>query len=299
MRNRTTFGFLAVAILSAVPCFAATLPPAPPPLETYDSGTLHVQRFGNGSPVMLLPGLASGTWTWNGVVPHLALTHTVYAIGIAGFAGQAPASGEVSFPHFVDELDALMQKAHLDKVAIVGHSLGGTLAIAYAEARPQRVSNLVAVDGLPVFPTLAGAGPAQRASVAAQVGDQVHDENPAEFAVYERNFFSTVGVSDAALAAQLAELSGKSDPRTVGNWLEADLNADLRPQLAAITAPFTEITGWSSGEPYSQAQKTAFYQSLLVGAPDAQVVVIPNARHFVMLDQPAAFGAALDRALER
>jgi len=46
---------------------------------------------------------------------------------------------------------------------------------------------------------------------------------------------------------------------------------------------------------YTQAETLAFYQSLLAGAPQAKVVPIPDARHFAMLDQPAAFYAAVEK----
>ena len=296
---RKVIGFLAVALLSAAPSFAATLPPAPAAAGVSESGMLHVERFGSGTPVVLLPGLASGAWTWNGVIPHLAASHTVYAVSFAGFAGTPPANGEVSIARFADDLDAFMQKNHLDKVALVGHSLGGTLAIAYAESRPQRVSNVVAVDGLPVFPTMAQAASGQRVAAAAMMANAVRTQTAEQFGSFEQQYFSTIGVSDSALAKQLAQLSSQSDRPTVARWLQEDLGSDLRPQLGAIRAPLTEIMGWSSGEPYTQEQKAAFYRAILADAPGAHVVTIPNARHFVMLDQPQAFADALDAALAR
>jgi len=194
-------------------------------------------------------------------------------------------------------LGALLESRHRVKPALVGHSLGGTLAGGYGEAHPDRRGAIVAVDGLPVFPLMAQMGNEQREGAAAQTASAVRAESDAQFAAYERQYRATVGVTDDALAQQLASLSAQSDRATIAAWLQADLSADLRPQLAALIVPLTEITGYSPTEPFSEVQKTAFYRGLLSGAPKADVVVIAGAKHFVMLDQPALFAAALDRAL--
>jgi pimeloyl-ACP methyl ester carboxylesterase len=276
---------------------AATLPPAPAAAESFDVGMLHVDRYGSGPPVVLLPGLASGAWTWNGVIPHLAASHTVYSVGLAGFSGRPAPTGDVSFARFDSDLSALLSARGIVRPALVGHSLGGTLAIAYAEAHPDRIASVVAVDGLPVFPTAAQMSAAERTAMAGQIATAVRGQTDEQFGAYQRQYMSSIGVTDSALGQQIGTLSGQSDRATVAAWLMADLGADLRPQLAAITVPFTEIAGWSSGEPYSEAQKAAFYRMLLTGASKVNVVTIPGAKHFVMLDQPELFSAALDRAL--
>jgi pimeloyl-ACP methyl ester carboxylesterase len=277
---------------------AATLAPAPVAAETFDVGMLHVERYGDRGPaVVLIPGLASGAWTWYGVIPHLAASHSVYSVTLAGFAGRPAPAGDVSIARFDADLSTLLSTRAVVRPVLVGHSLGGTLAIAYAEAHPDRIASVVAVDGLPVFPTMAQMSGAARTAAAAQITASVRNQTDEQFTAYERQYMASIGVTDAALATQVGTLSAQSDRAVVASWLQADLAADLRPQLAAITVPLTEITGWSSGEPYSEADKAAFYRMLLTGAPKANVVTIAGAKHFLMLDQPEAFSAALDRAL--
>ncbi len=298
MRNLIAAVCAALLALSvSLPARAAALAPAPRPIESFDVGMLHVERFGSGDSVVLVPGLASGAWTWNAVIPHLAATHSVYAVTFAGFSGRPAASGDVTFARFDADLSALLTSRAIVKPALVGHSLGGTLVIAYAEAHPDRVRTVVAVDGLPIFPMLAQMTADQRSAAAKQLADSVRSQTDEQFATYESGYMASVGVTDAGLAKEIAALSARSDRATVAAWLQADLVTDLRPQLGMLAVPLTEITGYSPAEPYTQEQKAAFYRTLLTGASKADVVVIPGAKHFVMLDQPEQFAAALDHAL--
>ena len=306
MRNPLV-GALVAAIFSVTPlaAHAATLPPDPPRAESFDVGMLHVDRYGSGDPIVLVPGLASGAWTWNNLIPHLAEKHSVYAVTIAGFAGR-PVAGDASFAAFENDLTALLDQRHLAKPVLVGHSIGGTLAIDYAETHPDRVRAIVAADGLPVFPGMQQLTAQQREGAGAQMSAAVKTQTHEQFLAFEKGYMASIGVSDAALAEQLATLSAQSDTPTVAAWLHADLAADLRPRLAKITVPVLEIAPYSPAEGaatspmrYTEAEKGDYYRALLAGVAKLDVVTIAPARHFVMLDQPERFQKALDDFLAR
>ena len=306
MRNRLA-GALAALLFSIAPLAAraATLPPDPPRAESFDVGMLHVDRYGSGDPIVLVPGLACGAWTWNGLIPHLAANHSVYAVTIAGFAGR-PAVGTASFAAFENDLTALLDQRHLVKPVLVGHSLGGTLSIDYAETHPDRVRAIVAADGLPVFPGMQQLAQQQREAIGAQMAGSVKGQTHDQLLAFEKSYMATVGVSDAALGDQVAALSSQSDPPTIAAWLQADLAADLRPNLAKISVPVLEIAPYSpaEGNPaaamhYTEPEKAALYRTLLAGVAKLDVVTIAPARHFVMLDQPERFQKALDDFLAR
>ncbi len=305
MRNRLG-GAIVAAILSLTPlaAHAATLPPDPQRAESFDVGMLHVDRYGSGDPIVLVPGLASGAWTWNGLIPHLAQKHSVYAVTIAGFAGR-PAAGVTSFAAFEKDLTALLDQRHLAKPVLVGHSIGGTLAIDYAETHPDRVRAVVAADGLPIFPGMHQLTQLQREGLGAQLAAGVKAQTHDQFLAYEKGFMASVGVNDAALADQIATLSAQSDAPTVAAWLQADLAADLRPNLGQIAVPVLEIVPYRPSEAtaqpvhFTEDEKAAYYRSLLAGVAKLDVVTIGEARHFVMLDQPERFQKVLDDFLAR
>ena len=287
MRNRLAGVLAAAMIFSIAPVAAraAALPPDPPRAESFDVGMLHVDRYGSGDPIVLVPGLASGAWVWNGIIPHLAAKHSVYAVTFAGFAGR-PAAGTVSFAAFENDLTALLDQRHLAKTVLVGHSLGGTLAIDYAETHPDRVRGVVAADGLPVFPGMQQLTQQQREDIGAQMGGSVKTQTHDQLLAFEKGYMASVGVTDAALGQAL-------------------LAADLRPNLAKITVPVLEIAPHNPAEAnpapihYTEPEKAAYYRTLLAGVAKLDVVTIAPARHFVMLDQPERFQKALDDFLAR
>ncbi|HTW83456.1 MAG TPA: alpha/beta hydrolase [Candidatus Sulfotelmatobacter sp.] len=297
---------LTTTLLVATPCvgMAATLPPAPLAASSFQVGTLHVDTYGTGGePIVLLPELACGTWEWYGLIPHLAATHTVYAVTPAGFAGQPP-QGTPSVAGFVRDLNAVLDRAHVEKAVLIGHSLGGTLALAFAEQHPTRVRGVVAVDALPIFPDTDDLTPAQRKEAAGRSASTLRLQTPAQLVEYETGFMSAQGVTDPALATAMAALAAQSDATTAADWIAADLEVDLRPRLGAITAPIEEIVPYDPSEAnpqvavhYTEPEKAAAYKALFAHARKLTVVSIAPAKHFVMLDQPDRFLAAVDAFL--
>ena len=112
---------------------------------------LSIVKLGHGAPVVLIPGLASPRAVWDGVAPDLARTHTVYVVQVNGFAGDAPGANLAPgvLDGIVADLDAYLVTEKVGPVPIVGHSMGGLIALMMARAHPGRVSRLMIVDALP------------------------------------------------------------------------------------------------------------------------------------------------------
>lgn len=284
---------------------AAPLAPAPAVAESFDVGTLHVDRYGSGKPAMvLIPGLGSGPWSWYGTIAHFEPQYTIYSLTLPGFDGRPATTKTPLFATFASDFNALLDRRKIDKPIVMGHSLGGTLAIMLGEREPNRLGAIIAVDGLPIFPPFATMTAEQRTTAAAQAAASIASADPAASLAYNKHYMSTVGTIDPALVDPTAALEAKSDPKAVAAWFGEDASTDLRPDLAKITIPFLEIMPYYASDhtgsaqkvmQYTQTQSVAFYQSLLAGAPQAHVVAIPDARHFAMLDQPTAFYAAVEK----
>lgn len=277
---------------------AATIPTLPKPAAAFDIGTLHVERFGSGAHALIfIPGLASGPWSWGDAIAHFSPQYTVYALTLNGFDGRAYASESDPFASFATNFWALLDREHLAKPVVIGHSLGGTLAFALAEAHPDRLAGIVALDGLPVFPAMAMMSPAQREAAAAKLGAQVASETHAELLAYNENFMKTIGTLDMTLVEPAAQRESTSDPKAVAAWAQADFSDDLRPRLSAMTLPALELMPYAPGSPYTKEQTLAFYRMLVAGAPQMTVAPIDGAKHFAMLDRPAAVNAAITQFL--
>ena len=118
--------------------------------DVRDAGVLRVERFGtSGTPIILVPGLASGSWVWKDTIDALEKSHRVYAVTLAGFDGRPAAAGD-PMRAALEALRALVVEEKLGKPVVIGHSLGGMLGLQLAAAYPDLVGGVVTVDGLPV-----------------------------------------------------------------------------------------------------------------------------------------------------
>jgi pimeloyl-ACP methyl ester carboxylesterase len=280
--------------------------PAARALQGTQVGTLKVERHGTaGSPVILIPGLAGGPWVWKDTIADLEKHHVVYAVTLAGFDGTPAPSADGNWMDRADaSLAQLIKDNHLAKPILVGHSLGGTLALRFAGRHPDLTGGVVAVDGLPIFPGMERVSPEQRAAIAAQLKAKTEGATPDEFKAQQLAYMQKVGTLDAATAERVAPLNARSDQKAVARYMAEDAGADYRPELKAATAPILEITAFAEQDAQmgpmkiTQAQKVAYYTALLSDAPNAKVIALAPSRHYVMLDQPAAFGKALNDFIE-
>ncbi|HEV3088051.1 MAG TPA: alpha/beta hydrolase [Candidatus Elarobacter sp.] len=307
MMSRTllaTAGAFALLLGTSLGTSAATLPTAPTIEAQYDSGSLHVERYGrSGDAVVLLPGLTTGTWEWNDLIRRLALRHTVYAVALPGFDGRPPAAAPL-FDRFTNDFWSFIGAQKIARPVVVGHSLGGTLAILLGEQHPDRLRGIVAVDGLPIFPGMERVSAEQRTAGAQAAATQIAAQTHQQLLDFEKGYMKSAGgVIDAQLGDQLADLEAKSDPAAVAQWLKEDLSSDLRPDLAKISVPLLEIVPYYGPDlanapvQYTEDQKGTYYRALLGGAPKVQVVTVSPARHFAMLDQPDRVFTLIDAFL--
>lgn len=102
-------------------------------------------RKGQGSPVLLLHGIASSIYTWSEVLPELALDHDVVALDFPGHGG-SEVRPALSPAELVRVVDSFAVGLGLRRFDLVGHSLGGAIASVTAARDPARVRRLVLID---------------------------------------------------------------------------------------------------------------------------------------------------------
>jgi pimeloyl-ACP methyl ester carboxylesterase len=290
------------AIFAGAACALALLTPAFSREATYEVGALAVEQQGDeGAPLIFIPGLAGGSWTWKADAARLSKDHAVYLVTVAGFDGRKAVPG-TTLETLAQDLRKLIDDQHLKRPVLIGHSMGGTLAMSFAADHSDRIAGVVAVDGLPVFPGTEGMG-ADRSPMAQRARAQIENQTAEQFADYQRNYMKRVGAIDEATANRIAELSSRSDPRAVADFAAQLLMLDLRPKLASITVPVVEISPFLESDfaamGVNEDGKTNYYRMLLGGIKKLEVLSISPARHFVMFDQPEKFSATLDQALAK
>jgi pimeloyl-ACP methyl ester carboxylesterase len=260
------------------------------------SGRIGVEVVGSGPDVIFIPGLSSSRETWRATAERLKSHYRLHLIQVAGFAGEAAranANGSVLVPT-AEAIDTYIVSHHLAPATVVGHSLGGTIILWLAENRPTHLRKAMVVDAAPFFGPII-LGPQTTPETAFKAGEKIRAGAPQTAEARERMNAAMVGA--AADRAMLARWEAASDGRTVQNALADDIELDLRPGLASIHTPITLLYPDNTpvGAPAGMMDKV--YGASFAPATSIRLKRVDASRHFIMLDQPAAFARDLDAFL--
>lgn len=116
-----------------------------PRLESVEGVGIRYVRTGQGSPVILIHGFASSIYTWKDVIPVLTREHEVVALDLPGFGGSGIPK-HLTPALYARVVPALLDRLGLGQADVVGHSLGGAVAVVLAVRQPERVRRLVLVS---------------------------------------------------------------------------------------------------------------------------------------------------------
>ena len=249
-----------------------------------------IRSVGEGSPVVLIPGLASAPSVYDGIAAKIGAGHRLIFVQVNGFAGSAAGPTENLLPGAVDELAGWLAANKIEKPAVIGHSMGGLMALMLANKHPAAAGRLMVVDALPFYGMLFGpsATPdAIRPVVEQMRAGMVSGKVPVQVPPHMSN-------TDAG-KAKILEWLKASDPTVVGEALVEDATTDVRPQLPAIKQPITVLYAVPTTE--RAAITKALYADAYKGAPSAKLVSVEGSEHFIMLDQPARFATEVEAFL--
>lgn len=272
---------------------------APSSAVTQQMPHISLLSLGSGDPVILIPGLSTPRDVWNGLAPELARNHRVILVEVNGFGGGDPTVNlqPGMLDGIVADLHAYLAEHKLGAVPVVGHSMGGLVALKLAKAHPSDTSKLMIVDSLPFVGDIFVPG-----STVAQLEPQARAMRDGMIAGYGKPNAAAAEATAASLAltpaaqAKVAQWIAASDARVSAEAMYEDLTTDLRPDMATIATPITLVYPWSKALPKERAE--AFYKSEYSGTPNISFVAVGDSGHFVMLDQPDSFAAALRAFLD-
>jgi pimeloyl-ACP methyl ester carboxylesterase len=272
---------------------------SPPAAHCAGPAPFSVVVSGSGSPMILIPGLASGGNVWDGTVEHFKSHYQCHVLTLAGFAGQPPIDG----PFLGKVRDGIVSYIHdqkLDHPIIIGHSLGGMMAFWVAETAPNDVGPIVAVDGLPFYAAI--MNPVASAESIAPMADGMRssyaDMSADKYIAANHRFLSAM-ITAPENVDKVASLGDKSNPKAVGQAFYDLMTTDLRPNLKSIQAPVLLIG--ASAATVDEATRTRMregYAAQIESVPHHKLVFAPNARHFIQLDDPAFFYGQVEEFLK-
>jgi pimeloyl-ACP methyl ester carboxylesterase len=286
-----------LAACSSSPSPQPQRPEPPRPAPAFKPTSFTVEVTGTGRPVIFIPGLACDGHVWESTVAHLAGHVQAHVISLDGFAGNAPIDKPL-LPTVHDELIQYIQQNHLDKPILVGHSLGGFMTYWIAETAPDAIAGAVAVDGAPFLPALLDPkATVQTATAGATMMRDQMASSPDMFKLGVSKFMGSM-IREPDKHQALIELSAKSDPKTSADAMFFLMQTDLRGDLPKIKVPMLTIAADTDGQA-PRADIETSWKAQLDPIPHHELIVIDHSKHFVMLDQPDAFYAALDGFLAK
>ena len=275
---------------------------------TENAKSFQVKVTGNGRPLLLIPGLASSGDTWTTTVAHLGSRCTCHVLTLAGFAGTASIDRPL-FPTVRRQLADYIRERRLDRPIVIGHSLGGMLAMALAADRPDLVGPLVIVDALPFMagPNMQVKNVEEARAAVARMEAYMSRLTQKQWDAYAKSGVSTrYMVTSASDADTLVKWSTATDRRTLIRALGEAYRIDLREDIAKITSPVLALGTWRGWHDQLAARKIEIPKEAFLGSFAEQFAKLPQlhfelhdtARHFIMWDDPAWFFAQIDAFLK-
>jgi len=250
--------------------------------------SLHVEATGHGSPLVLLHGWALHSGIWGGLPPTLARNHRVHAVDLPGHGRSAPLD-----PLNADRVVRALERAfgaEREPLTVLGWSLGGQFALAWALAHPGRIARLVLVAPTPRFVTGDGWDCAMPRATLERFGAEL---GTAWRATVMRFLALQLRGSDhghAALSFMRGELFARGDPapRTLQQALDLLAATDLRADVRRVSQPVRVVAGTRD-----TLVPVAAGRWLAAAVPDGTFAAIEGAAHAPFLSHPQAFERAL------
>jgi pimeloyl-ACP methyl ester carboxylesterase len=293
MRRLASLALPPLALIAApLPAWAQAGQAAEAVTPAFASERITVEVVGSGPDVVLIPGLSSSPDVWRSTIAALPgyRYHLIHVRGFAGLAPGANATGPVVSP-VADEIARYVRDGGLNRPALVGHSLGGTLAMMVATRNPDRVGRLMVVDMFPFIGAMFG-GPQATPDSVRPMAEQIRTNiatatGDARRTQVEQTIAGMVRTENMRAAA--VDHSLTSDGPTSGQAMYDIITTDLTPDLVRFTGPFRVLYAAPPTMPIAPDMLGIFYRTAYSGAPQAEVELIPDAYHFIMWDEPARF----------
>ena len=257
---------------------------------------LAIREEGAGEPLVLVHGAGTSSAIWHRVAPRLAAGRRVVAPDLPGYGGSPAAGPGFALEEVADRLAAGLEDAGVPApYDLVGHSMGGAIAILLAARHPERMRRLVLVApaGLAALPRVAG-GLLGAVAAPFAVARRTLATPLAGSALVRRLALAGVARDGARVPAANARavLASSAGATRIGPGLASAATADLRATLAGVTTPLGLV--WGEHDPVIPPRRIEIIRR---ARPDAELRIVPDTAHAPMLERPDAFCAALEAVL--
>ncbi|HEV8195938.1 MAG TPA: alpha/beta hydrolase [Gemmatimonadales bacterium] len=254
----------------------APLPAQPVSQIQGPAGSIHIDDGGSGGiPVVFLHSFAGSTAHWSAQLAHLRTSRRAVAVDFRGHGQSAPpANGDYAVESLAQDVAAVVDSLGLTRFILVGHSMGGSAAVAYAAAHPDRVAGLVLVGAPGKVPE------AQAKQIMASL-DSNYDK---VMAAYSEKLLA--GAQPAVRTRLVGEMGGVPKEKSL-TIIHALFAFDPLPGLKSYTGPKLIVSTDSGNDP----------NDLQNAMPEVPHKAITGTSHWPQLDKPDEFNGLLDEFL--
>jgi 3-oxoadipate enol-lactonase len=255
------------------------------PMEqlTAGHGALTAVRIGTGRDLVVLHSLLADRLAFDPVLPALAAKHRVTLINLPGFHGSQPCMLPVMDAYVAAIEDGFQEFNIANDAVLIGNGFGGTVALAFALAHPERISKLLLSDAAACFPD---EGRKQFEVMAAKVSEGGLGAI-AEIAA-KRVFSPAYLAAHPELIEERKRVLMAIDPKAFQAACKILQEADLEPMLHRLKVPTLVVCG-----EFDQATPPALNKTIAEKVTGARYIELPGCGHCPPLEQPEQFLAAI------
>lgn len=241
-----------------------------------DNRLVHYEVFGRGQPIIFLH---SWLGSWRYWVPTMDLAserYRAYALDFWGYGESDRRGTQFTISSYVDMLCRFMDQMGIAQANLVGHGMGGMVAIRAARERPERFIKLMTVC-TPLH------GQVLSTHIKPGTFSKLLGRNQSTN-VWTK-LLRTIPIADPEVQAELYEDTDSLSEVVLTGVQESLVDTDLRPSLEALTLPLLAVYGGK--DTIVPAEHASFLNDS--GGRTTQLIVLPKANHFPFLEQSNTF----------
>ena len=253
-------------------------------VTTPDGVRIHYETTGKGRPALVLVHC----WTcdssfWKDQIARLAKNRQVVTLDLAGHGASGRTRTEYTMQAFGQDVKAVADELKLDRMVLVGHSMGGAVILEAAKLLGSRVVGLVPIDTL--LDVEQSSDPKESDAVMAKMQADYKGQTTAFIRQYLFAPTTPPAVADRILAQTTA-----FPPEIAISALRNNWNYNAAPGFDALKVPIVAVNGDRFPTNFAANRRHA---------PQFDAVIMKGVGHYPMLEDPARFGTLLDEALRK
>jgi len=199
--------------------------------------SFEVQKTGKGEQsIIFIPGFASSGEVWNETITKFENEYICYSLTMSGFAGAEPQINP-NFKNWVNSISEFIKDNKINKPILIGHSMGGGLALSVASDYPNLISKIIVVDGLPFLQSLSNPSfKSKEENDCSSTVNQMMGMTNEQFYQMQKISIPRL-LEDSTMHETVLSWSVKSDRKTFAQMYCDFWNTDLREKIKSIECP--------------------------------------------------------------